>query len=61
MFDFLRKYSLPLFSLFLIAWSIWQMTKDKQEKKQVIKKVFFSSSIFNNADCNIHDILFRKG
>lgn len=45
MFEFLREYSLPLFSLFLIMWSIWRMAKDKREKKPIAKKALIAAGV----------------
>ena len=45
MFELLREYSLPLFSLFLIVWCIWRMAKDKREKKNVAKKELFTVGV----------------
>lgn len=45
MVGFLREYSLPLFSLFLIIWSIWRMLKDKKEGKPIAKKAIIATSI----------------
>lgn len=45
MLDFLRQYSLPLFSLFLIAWSIFRMIKDKKHGKPVAKKAIIAVGV----------------